>query len=208
MCTDIENFINRNPSTAKEIVKGSVYEKYNEFVLLPGHRAILLGLPKKIEQIESEKREKKQKKQRNTTTSSSLDENKQNRTADNPEKKLQSKLIEKVKNYWVKRGFDLEVLTTSNISDFQFIGGEYKCSVLCPFCIRKVPCTFKKYWEVSNLNSHLQTHVETVETTEIVEADETIKAIETIQNIENDTIKVVELSGQQKTDLLSILEIQ
>lgn len=69
------------------------------------------------------------------------------------------KLLEKVTNYWNRKEGDCNELTLQRISDFISVNGSHRCMFQCLFCLKKIPCTRKKYWEVGNLQSHLKTHV-------------------------------------------------
>lgn len=74
---------------------------------------------------------------------------------------LIDELLIKVTNYWKKQKIVCEELTREQVSNFCSVNGCHRCSFQCPFCIKKIPCTRKKYWEVGNLQSHLKTHIVT-----------------------------------------------
>lgn len=50
---EIENFINENPSTLNDANLPEPYYKMDSFKLLPGHKSLLLNLPKYIESNEA-----------------------------------------------------------------------------------------------------------------------------------------------------------
>lgn len=154
---------NRNIIESLDCCYSEYYQSLMVFSFLPGHSAILLGIPKKIEKIKEEMA---------TNTSSSSENRTKNPAKINISKcsesdvDLKSKLINNMLNYITKSSTNpvqSDIIGDQSIIDFERgdNSGEFvcKCSFQCPFCARKIPVIFKKYWQTSNLGTHLKSHL-------------------------------------------------
>lgn len=140
-----------------ESMDGVFHEYYNQlevFKFLPGHEAIILSIPGQIEKMLSKKQSnrsqvKRQKKEAKQTRS---------------DEELVANLLQNVKSYTEKIGFDhaKELITISNITEFEKGSAESnfiaKCRFICPFCAKTFPVKYKEYWLSSNITTHLKTH--------------------------------------------------
>lgn len=167
-CDKLEKYMNKHKTVFADVINNTVYAKFDEFELLPGHRALLLNLPSKIAAIDSKKKEQTKKNSVTETvyfnehgfeeTGELIDDD--SNVDDNSDVyNLTHTLIEKVKNYWTKQKIGCDEITSELILDLKAVNGCHRCLFQCPYCSKKIPCTFKKYWEVGNLQSHLKLHV-------------------------------------------------
>lgn len=138
------------------------YKTLDPFCFLPGHKAILLGLPKKIQKI----------KEKNITNIGSSSRNRTKNQANiivsnrlESDDELKSKLIDntlKIIKKLSTNDVQTDVVGDVHIIDFERVdnSGNFvcKCIFQCPFCVRKIPVGFKKYWQTSNLGLHLKGH--------------------------------------------------
>lgn len=160
---EIENYVQLN---LRVLLNGTIYEKQNgEFKFLPGHRVLILNLPKQVEQFVA-KRTKSKSRQLNATLNGienvDVMQNRQNDENENKEDNLKDQLIAKLVKYGIKtknRSVS-DKLTTANILNLKIErdGFTYKCSVKCPVCERIVPCIYNRHWAVSNIEKHLKKH--------------------------------------------------
>lgn len=140
----IEDFVQEN----RDILIGTIYESRNPFHFLPGHKAILLNLSKKIKEKHQNKKVKKVVVQNN---------NKENNIEEEEQKESKNQLISKLKHFSNSSGIFLE-LNLDDISDFFVNDDRFTCRITCPFCQKKISCIKKRYWAVSNFESHLKKH--------------------------------------------------
>lgn len=138
----IENFVNEN----KHIVKKTVYEKSVPFKFLPGHRAIILDLPRKIAEFKNKQANKQTE---TSTVSSELNPDR--------EEELKNLLINKLINYSKYVKFELKFNKT-HLCEFKKIGDKVKCRVKCPICPKNYLCNYKTHWSVSNIEAHIREH--------------------------------------------------
>lgn len=146
---NIENYIEES----RDLLAGTIYENKTPFRFFPGHRALLLNIPKKIAEKKLEKKEKKSKSDglNNTLDIGLID--------DEQKQKYKTELIAKLTNYCTKIGLYLN-LETKDISNFVSHKDRIKCFVQCPHCtVKKTFTCFKeKYWAYSTFSSHLKKH--------------------------------------------------
>lgn len=139
--TNIEEHVNEN----KQVLKDTVYEDLllNDlpFKLKPGHKAIILNLPKLLEQNESKKL-------------TGLVPAPSNPSRDQI---LKDSLVKKIKKFAIKCSFELDCDETS-ILEFRQENAVHKCRFACPLCSKKINCEHKSYWLISNLEKHLKIH--------------------------------------------------
>lgn len=137
----IESFANENT----HILKKTNYEKSVPFKFLPGHRAIILDIPRKIAELKN----KQANKQTETSAVSSISPDR--------EEQLKNLLISKLKNYSIYVKFELK-FEKEHLIEFQNIGDRLKCRVKCPICPKNYLCNYKKHWSVSNIEAHIKEH--------------------------------------------------
>lgn len=158
----------------KELTKK--YQAYNsmqQFEFLPGHKKLLLSLPKKIEEYLKEKA-KENLKRDNAKVADSSAEPVFNGLSDlNGDQK--SAVIEKLLSKINKSvlGFELtgqftEKDIVSEIVSYKHSTSKklaYRCTVKCIFCEKIFPCTLNGYWQISNFEKHIKSHKQTPEQT-------------------------------------------
>lgn len=183
---DIEKYINENRQRFDEILNGTKYERADTFKFLPGHTALLKGLPDHLNLLQ----EKKQKKTvvRNQPNKRILNaigiqpigvrdnqNNNQNTEAD-AAVSIRQLLILKIENFATRKKFKSEI-GDANILNFRSEDNKYKCSVQCPFCNRiPIPCIYTSNWICGNFTTHLSTHF-VLEEYEINEENEVLKVV-------------------------------
>lgn len=162
----IEQFAREN--LANILQKDNTYRNsFETFRFLPGHRATLLALPDLIDEYISvlppapapapapgpAPTENSERNRNNTdTVDFSSEEYK-----DQLKKALKTKL-EKYGKGIFSEDF---ILPIENLGPFEISTNRanvttFKCIVKCSKCDIKVPCTFNKHWQVSNLQNHLK----------------------------------------------------
>lgn len=162
----IEEFVETN---LKHIVeKSGIYDLKEKFVFLPGHRKLILSLPKRLEEFENNKKKRKGKsetEQENVTTEEIelLTESEINDLKD----KLLSKLTKSAKNYGLKEFTEEEVHSSIDVyinhslvpKNKTHQKPSYKCLIKCIECEKEIPCTWNGYWQIGNLDKHLKNHM-------------------------------------------------
>lgn len=121
------------------------YRKIASFQFLPGHRLIILDLPRIIEETRKS------------------NENIQRESAKTLKMVLIKKLITFVRKNCPKgRSYPDNFISESNIQDFSAVtkgNSQWKCMFACPFCPNKYSILFKSGWEASNATKHLRLHL-------------------------------------------------
>lgn len=131
----IESAVNNNLNllSKTEYVDKRGELKNKPFKFLIGHETLLLNFPQEIRELQTLKKSEK-----TPGTNQNIDQ-----------KELKILLVEKVANYIKnkKLAINIELEITNST--------ENRCSVKCPFCIKKIPCTFDTRWRISNLCTHI-----------------------------------------------------
>lgn len=142
--TEIEEFVN----VKRDLLINTSYAELGidePFKFLIGHKKILLSIPNQIKISKSSK-----KKGENTVETDSIE-------PVNVVKQTE-KVVNKLQNFIRTIGFDFN-LNSQCIFDFECTeNNECKCRFQCPLCSKRIPCLFKKYWMVSNVQAHLKKH--------------------------------------------------
>lgn len=145
----IESYVQQNRS----IIAGTIYENIDPFHFKPGHKSVLLSIPKKINDLKLKEKPKNTKVKEQSETNSG-----NNKTLDEAEIEQQKQqLIVKLKKFCDKIQICLE-LKIDDISDFVVLDDRIKCRVACPYCSSKFSCIKIAHWAVSNIESHLKKH--------------------------------------------------
>lgn len=174
----IEKYVQDNPEDFRDILKNTIFKNIEIFKFRPGHEAILLSLPEELTKIENKKGVNRPQKRRY----SEIDTNKQS-TADSsinlesPNSELSEKkdeLIKKIQKFAEKQSIAIGELSGTNVLNLRFQNAEFKCSVQCPHCPKRVPCNKKKYWAYGNFADHLKTHKSSAERQQVVHVGEII----------------------------------
>lgn len=143
----IEQFLSEN----KHLLKNTVYDKNSDksapFKFLPGHRAIILELPNKIEEFN-----KKADKTPSDTPPSQISD-----VSPEHVDQLKELLIGKFINYSKNIEFE-QKLDKENLTEFKQIGAKFQCRVKCPICPKDFLCNYKTYWAISNIQAHIKKH--------------------------------------------------
>lgn len=138
---EIEKYVNKK----KDILQNSkVYTESDVFEFKPGHRSLILSLPKKFaEYTQSEKN--KPKSNNNLKNSKSDDQ-------------LKNELISKLEIFSTKRKLNLK-FTPNFVTDFIKENHCYRCRIKCPLCPKKFTCTYVSHWAASNFEAHVKSHI-------------------------------------------------
>lgn len=159
----IEDFHNSNKQYINKLdcCYSEHYKQLENFELLPGHKYIILNIPKQMKEIQNKKIEKKNNKHDN------MERKKTRNLLSNEE--LQAKLVKNLVDYSKYQGkivnFEIpdNVLSEANIHDFrrESNGNDFlcKCRFSCPFCSKTYSVIYKKYWMTSNVTNHLKNHI-------------------------------------------------
>lgn len=137
----IETYLKQNVQILVDTPYANFTENNRDFKFKPGHKAFILNLPKVL-----------QEKKKKIITISDIE--------------LKEKLVGKVANFCSKNSVQVTV-DTSYITQFQQISGKIKCKFSCPFCESKFCCEYSTYWNVSNLEKHIKSHLKKDNTSSI-----------------------------------------
>lgn len=160
----IEKFHQDNKTIIESLAccYSDVYKKLDIFCFLPGHKAILLGIPKKIQKIKEEMVANIGCGSANRTKNEA---NKMILKSSKSDDDLKSKLINNALKIIAKLSTNIvqsDVVGEVHIIEFERSDNSVKflckCDFQWPFCIQKIPVVFKKYWQTSNLGTHLRKH--------------------------------------------------
>lgn len=144
--TEIESFVKQFVLVNKDLLKETAYKNVDipNFKFLPGHRDLLLSLPKRVSELNKINIEKKSKKSKVAAVNSTQLEKSPN--------SLQDILIAKLNKIpFIKSA--PAIITKNSILDFS-CESVPKCKVRCPLCEKIVPCIYNKYWVISNVSRH------------------------------------------------------
>lgn len=199
----IEQFVQSSPAKFYSILSGTRYEGTSPFHFLPGHFDILLALPRYLSEFEGKRLDKKQtqkhKEQKDDTENvvpsigdSIITDSSQ------VQKELKEVLVRKIINFGNKLSVEFK-FSEEHIHKFEQAGGKTKCLAQCAYCNKKTPCNYSTYWNCSNFQTHLKTH--------IFEEPTTSDSVQT-NNILTDSnpslVRIVETTNQQVLNLLNI----
>ena len=131
----------------RDILIGTEYEEIaGDFEFLPGHRAFVLSLPEKVEQISQTERNEAV----TITAASASNEEKSDEIQE-----LKTKLLVKLLKFAEKNQFALN-LSVESVVDLFKDRDQFKCKIVCPHCNKQISCIYKTYWLVSNAQNHLR----------------------------------------------------
>lgn len=148
--TTIEEFMRNHPELidAFNCCNAEQYQCQAQFQLLPGHKAILLCIPKQIEAFNQCNVNKKNIKSKKNQQISDDD--------------LKERLITNINKYVIKLGLPGNIFSCDrHIKNFERYENGYgaKCEFSCCFCQKIVPVEFEGFWKSSNITTHLKYHV-------------------------------------------------
>lgn len=182
----IEKYVDEN----KDILIGKSYGDQNNssFKFKPGHKTLLLSLPKLLQEYNGNRKTKKKHKERS--------ENQVGVNTEGEDEQLKTELLNKVVKFFQTHNFQLITNINDLISSFVRQNSLIKCFVRCPFCklIRKID--YKTYGNLSNFQKHCKPHFsnqrveETNALTEKVAgySEENVEQLDTILGIEHSTL--------------------
>lgn len=150
----IENYINSKRHIL-DLLKD--YNSSEIFRLMPGYRSVIIGLAGKVQEY----LDKKEEHTKNRRSELLL----KNRNTENIKSdiELKNELINKVSNYLIKLNYSVKLDINTDLADFHRDESVCRCRVKCKFCDNLILCSFKTYWAVSNLESHLKKHILSIE---------------------------------------------
>lgn len=164
----IEESIQKRFNSFNQLFKDTEYENIETFEFLPGHKTLLLGIRIYVKKY----LEKNLSAKRNNRLPAIVEECSETELelfSDIEKENLKKKLIEKVEKFSKKFNISTESLSQNNIrgdldaiikADNHIV---YKCKFHCSIgdCQYITPCLYNKHWQISNLEKHLKTHIET-----------------------------------------------
>lgn len=168
--TDIKTIENCAWEKASDLLELSeVYSSSKpSFIFLPGHRKLLLSLPKAINSFTTKKRKKNLFQVSTKEAAEPIVEESIELLTENELIDLKSVLVEKLNKSARAIGLSLVFSENSIVSDIEtYISNSlktkkfpsYRCLVKCCFCDKRIPCTHNSTWQISNLESHLKVHI-------------------------------------------------
>lgn len=147
---EIEEYINGNEHILMELrcCQCQTYRYQSKFSFLPGHRCIILNLPIFAAKIPIDAKTIETKKSRKVVKFVN-------------QSKLKENLINKLVTYVQTIGLGCEETLKSQSYEITDCGAAmYQCAINCPICKRKYSATYKHFWKLSNIFTHLKKHVE------------------------------------------------
>lgn len=165
----IEEFVTKN---LKHLLKDSKsYSQTDPFVFLPGHKKLLISLPiKAIAFKNSNSKSRTRAKTETVYGAGSVESQETIELLTNEGNEILKKsLILKLNNYIRTAGLTTEFKEDALVSPIDTYishsrtsdkNSSYKCSIKCIFCTKIVPCTHHGYWQTSNLEKHVKSHIE------------------------------------------------
>lgn len=135
---------NLNLLNKTEYVNATGELKTKPFEFLIGHKALILNFPQEIKDLQSSNEIEKKNKIENLS-----------------ENDLKALLVLKIINYITnKKITTIKTLNptenlTQFITNFEKNPDRVRVLVKCPFCVKKIPCTFDTIWRISNFGTHI-----------------------------------------------------
>lgn len=157
---EIELFVNDNKHLLEHTSYETVLRNNTVFKFKPGHKSILLLLPKSLSEYNAKKNHKKD------PTLFEKEEEDDETEKENFDEQLKEKLVQKLINFTRKHFFEI-VLDKSLIRNYINENNKPICHFECPICNCPIKCYYTRYWNVSNLEKHLKNHFK-IATVEIV----------------------------------------
>lgn len=137
---DIEEYVEEN----RALVFNSIYSDKHPFKFFPGHKAIVLDMPRRLEQCAV------------SSTSSSTEMRKKPLTSAEIDQEIDL-LLKKLQNYIDTLHLSIQ-LTRSDIHDFVQASDRYKCRFTCQLCGTVISCFKANYWIAVNVLAHFKRH--------------------------------------------------
>lgn len=158
--TEIEQVVNKNKIILKESEYHSVFEKDEEFKFLFGHRLFLQNLSKKYRKFRKFQEEKKKLRKETFKELKSAASHDIRTTGETCHlDQIKKLLLEKLNNRSNKK----YSISQNEVKKLNVKGDQAYCVVQCPFCEKKVPCTFVSNWNITNFCNHVRLHLENEE---------------------------------------------
>lgn len=158
----IERYVNANRERFCNILKGTPYENNDSFKFLPGHTAFLLSLPKYISSPNTKKYKLSENNQCNEvmdhTQSAHESVNESNSDKIDDTANVRQELVNKINNFSRSKHINVQI-SDDNIQNFRVEKKIVKCSVKCPACGKKIPCSYVSHWTCGNVQTHLKSHI-------------------------------------------------
>lgn len=165
---NIETFLNENKLYVNklECCYSDHYKQLQVFEFLPGHKSILLEIPKQVKEFQN-RNPNHDARRRNTSTMSNTNVNTSSLAVSASADQLKSLLIRKLMEYIVNVGphcgFEEDTISDANIHNLESFNIDnqdiWKCKFSCPFCSSSYTLIYKKHWERSNATKHLKKHI-------------------------------------------------
>lgn len=165
----IEEFVDSN---LKHLIENlDIYNSSEKFIFLPGHKKLVLSLPKQLKEFENNKKEKVEKSETEqlAVTDEEIELLSETEIVD-LKKKLLSKLTTSAENIGLQKFTENEFLSSVDAyvshSLVKNKKPTYKCLIKCIKCEKRIPCTWNGYWQIGNFEKHLKIHMKTDDSSE------------------------------------------
>lgn len=216
---NIEKYINENRKKFENILKGTKYEHLQPFSFLPGHLALLSGLPDYLVDLETKKRKGVKTTEKKLLITDDVETKtypgKIDQTEDEliPEtitdenlpdtKTIQQLFLAKIKTYSERKNILVEI-SDENILNFRQEGGEFKCVVQCSVCSKKISCKYLKNWIWPNLQSHLKSHLQSTFELYEIDADNTVNKLDQ-RNAPESIVRLIDKNDSSMNSILNVM---
>lgn len=184
---EVEDYVNSdNGKSIIDYLKSKNYPNTSPFALLPGHKALFIGLKTKSEQFDTFEAEdsndipiRKPQQQLDHQCVSDSGEieprvehlggqhsGNSKETNKEIENEIVSLLQKKIKKFVISKKIPVDNLENINLDIGNFINEKnknkknvIKCTVKCLLCEAKIPCIYASNWQISNYENHLKRHM-------------------------------------------------
>lgn len=147
----IETFFDENKQILNEVEGrlSQTYKNMEKFKFLPGHRIFILSIPELLPDIDAAMQRRHSKAKAKTANKCLTKESTKSEIS------LKQQLLNGLKNVAKKHKFEMfaNILTDSNLVDFEQIDGQchcgkecnvmYKCCFVCPVCPKRYTLQYK-----------------------------------------------------------------
>lgn len=151
----IENYLSNNKQIFQYLKEYKDTDSTEVFRLKPGHRALIVGLPNRVEKYLQHVKDSKKDSKSQTNVRRKVQK-------DKTDDELKHELTKKVSTFLKNSQFDISFDIQKDVSEFTKEENLYRCRVKCPFCEKQIVCSYVTHWAVSNLESHLKNHISSI----------------------------------------------
>lgn len=186
--SDVKNIESCAWEKASDLLELSeIYSSHKPtFTFLPGHRKLLLTLPKRISDFKTKKSRKNLFKVSNTEAAKPITEETIELLTEDEINNIKGDLVTRLNKSVSAIGLSANFSECSIVSDIETYisqslkktkSASYRCMVQCCSCAKRIPCTHNSSWRISNFESHLKSHAKERQNQENAHTEELNKVL-------------------------------